>query len=366
MTTHLRRQTLARAGLAVLGALAFSLPVFSQAGDPEEAAFVGPVGPVSSWSTWRHADPTPRPLESYPVPLLDAGTLALVDPPERGRFGFAPGAESLSLSASAAAAPETRGGVERDALDADPGVAYADVPGGIVLGRVARPEIALSAPRLRATGGRLEIVDGAATYPLASEDARFLYACLTFATSGGADHTAIDIRSDGAVVLAPELVDTEVGLALLRCDQLPHELRPDRWNAKSSIVDRDARLRFDAATGELRPTAELELRFSRPTARGAAHWIETEPVTGAMRTELADAARVAAWVAFFRWAHAADPAGVARAAAELADAGLALDATRTPRRVAPRSAGVAPSGYGPRPSVETWMWEHRERVLAER
>jgi hypothetical protein len=257
-------------------------------------------------------------------------------------------------------APVSRAAV--DGLGGPVPIAFEDLPGGVLLGLVARPEFTLVEPRIRMASGRLEVTDGARAYPLPAADEAFLRACLAFASSERVDQAAIDIRSTGAIHLAPEFVDTPTGLDLIRCDGVPHRRRPDRLWAKSLIVDRAARLVLDPETGEARPEAELEVRFytaawSLPGAR----CLERAAAEGALRAELADCERIAAWVAFFRWARSVDPDGVARLENELAGDQLALTGILTPRRVSLEERVTFRPGRKPS-EVADWMQRHRERV----
>jgi len=91
-------------------------------------------------------------------------------------------------------------------------------------------------------------------------------------------------------------------------------------------------------------------------------WVEARPVEGVLRIELAETARIAAWVAFFRWAYQVDPAGTARVADELAWSELELGGTPTPRRVEPRSFSSAYPYFAPPrtpSSVPDWMRAQR-------
>jgi hypothetical protein len=344
-----------RSLIALLSLAAPSLAQFAPRADAWDG-IGGPSTPAYSLGFLRPS------LEPWPEELRLAGAESPAFAPAL-RLEAEPEWLSLGFPGSAGVPPAERRALRRAELDGGPAIAFDDLPGGILLGLVAQPDFALVAPRLRAVGARLELVDGASVHPLPAAEPELLRACLAFAASARADQAAIDIRSSGRVDLAPEFVDTSVGLELIRADGIPHMRRPERRATKSLIVDRAARLVLDAATGEVRPEAELELRFYLHAAAGSppgggARSVEVGPVAGALRAELAECERIAAWVAFFRWALVADPEGVARLRAEQEPADLGLRALQTPRRVGPRDRGLAPPG-GVRSGVADWMRAHR-------
>jgi hypothetical protein len=335
--------------------LCLAAPGFAQF-DARADAWDGAAVPTTPAYSLGFLRPSPEPWPEE-LRLAGAESLAL-------RWEAEPEWLSLGFPGSAGAPPAERRALRRAELDGTPAVAFDDLPGGILLGLVAQPEFALVAPRLRAAGARLELVDGATVHPLPAADPELLRACRAFAASARADQAAIDIGPSGLVGLAPEFVDTAVGLELIRADGVPHARRPERRATKSLIVDRAARLVLDAATGEVRPEAELEVRFYlhdavRSAPGGSARFVEAGPAAGALRADLAECERIAAWVAFFRWALVADPEGVARLRAEQTPADLGLRALQTPRRVGPRDRGLAPPG-GIRSGVADWMRAHRE------
>jgi len=348
------------ASKSLLALLILAAPCLAQGAGPTEAwtGLAPAAGPTTAAYSLGAARPSfdPWGLPGSDLRLAGTGSLALA-PALRAE------AEPEWLSIAAVPIAPLRQPVRREALDGAHAVAFEDLPGGIVLGLVAQPAFPLAEPRLRAATGpgaaidRLELVDGERVYPLPAADPELLRVCLAFAASARADQAAVDLRSSGVVDLAPELVDTAVGLALIESDGLPHLLRPDRRGMKSLIVDRAARLVLDAATGEVRPEAELELRFyPYAAARTPARFAEAGPVQGALRTELAECERIAAWVAFFRWALVADPEGVARLQAAQVPADLGLRAMLTPRRLGPRFAASTPASGG----VADWMRAYRE------
>ena len=264
----------------------------------------------------------------------------------------------LETPAEAGGVPSVR----RDDLDPKtaPGVGFDELPGGVVFGRVARPDVEFERPLVRYIDGQLRIMAGAQAFLLPVESPDLLRSCLAFASAQRADHVLVDIGAQGAVTLAPEFLDTKAGGDLVRCDGVPHASIPAMTNSKSLIVDREVRLRVDPEQGSARPEASLEVRFYREQftfvgAAGAA-CVKTLPATGVLGRDLADSARVAAWIGFFRWTLQVDPAGTLELSAALARTPVAR--VPTPRYVPRRQRTV----YGGPSEVKDWMRLHRARV----
>lgn len=256
--------------------------------------------------------------------------------------------------------------IRRSDLELGGTVAFEDLPGGVVFGRTARVEAELDGARLAWDVDRLTITtrDGR-VHPVVEADPALLRTCLAIARAERIDQTLIDLRVDGTVDFAPELVDTAAGLVLLRCDRVPHAVIPAMRDSKSLVVDRGVWLARDPATGELVPGAELEVRFYRAAARGSLLPEAARPVValtpvGRLASELEEGARIAAWVGFCRWAVAVDPVGTTSLAASLST--LPTSAVETPRWIDPYRQ-LGPAGLYRSPSrVEEWMRLHRQAI----
>ncbi len=326
---------------ALIAAVALSFPMAAQELEPLPALEI-PTGYVLR-SNLSHGA------------RFDQGWLLLAEP-----------APDPRLPASA----EAKAPVRREKLDDGSPVAFDDLPGGILFGLVARPQILLPEARVYASGSRIEVFASGTTYALPAEDPDLLASCLAFAEEGRADQALVDILANGMVLMAPEFRDTRAGLALIHCDRVPHMRMPSLAFTKSVIVDRDVRLTLDLATGELRPQADLEVRFYRevedPIALTglSAKCTTALPASGALAAELSAAAEVAAWIGFFRWALQVDPEGCEEVQRSL-DRAKTAEVVPTPRWIdrfqpADRSGPSAPS------QVKDWMRAHRARAADDR
>jgi hypothetical protein len=283
-------------------------------------------------------------------------------------------------------------GVRRESLDpaGEAELAFEDVPGGIVFGRVARPAEDWAGASLRrdAGGGLVLVTDGGAEVALPAAEPSLVSAALAFANVGASGEWLIDIGAAGEVRLARELVDTAAGLVAVRADLLPHFFLPIAVDNKSVIVDRDVRFRRAPDGASVLFEADLELRYYRPEVRpgedlGADRVgtipldCRTDPATGRPRVSapegrglaliaerLPDAAQLAGWIGFFRWAIENRLDGLDAVRRELAPERVAP--VRTPRRITERDRAAWVNGSGAEPPAEIpeWMREHRERVLA--
>lgn len=199
---------------------------------------------------------------------------------------------------------------------------YHGLPGGIVLGRVARGTSELAGARIEGSaelGLALRLADGrvARCPQLAPE---VLRACLAF-TAQDLDALVDIVPLDGAVPrLAPAFAESPLAPLLVRMDGLPHRVLPETRAWKSVIVDRDARCEVRGPGLVL--TADLEVRFySDANGSGRARRARTVAALDAdfvgprgaldLAEELAPLAEVAGWLAFVRLAEVLDPAGVA-------------------------------------------------------
>jgi hypothetical protein len=265
-------------------------------------------------------------------------------------------------------APPVPGALSRAALDAPATAAEAPafdaLPGGIVFGRAARPSPELAGARLVLQGERLALQTGERLFLLPAAAPAHLSVCLDFARRARPSDVAVDIQWNGTVLLAPELLDTEVGALLIAADRSPHALA-GHPHSKSVIVDRDVRVTADPATGKALLAADLEVRFYRQGSAwlgpDAADCVGMRAVpagdaSDALARDLAAGAELAAWIGFFRHALATDPEGVNAVAQALA-AGPAAAPCPTPRNVPlrERDAFREPS------PVPDWMRAYRAR-----
>ena len=217
---------------------------------------------------------------------------------------------------------------------------FHDLPGGIVFGRRARLLEPLGTARLGIDArGRLVLRTAAGrALELPAATPGLLIPCLDFATSPRGSDVAISIAGTIKLELAPEFAGSEVAGTLEQADRAPHARLPGWRATKSVIVDRDVRL--EPAGDGVALAADLELRFYEPDdsllVRGLSRRVATfvladgpgglrlvgdAPATAAvvaLARDLDGAAELARWVGLFRWAAAADPAGLARIRTELA------------------------------------------------
>jgi len=249
---------------------------------------------------------------SEPAPRHDGGVFAL-DP-----------AAGEAIAARLAPDPAP---ISREFLDgsAEELVRFHGLPGGIVLGRVARPvaELAseLDGARIERTpegGLALRLADGTVLRgPAIPLDT--LRACLEF-LAGGSD-ALVDLQ--GAYdppKLAPAFAGSAVAPLLVRMDGVPHATLPMTRAWKSVIVDREVRVR--RAGDELVLAADLEVRFyDDPDGSGRARRVGTIDVLGVdfvgprpaddWSVALAPLAELAGWLGFLSWAARTDAVGVA-------------------------------------------------------
>lgn len=213
--------------------------------------------------------------------------------------------------------------VSRELLDGsgEERMRYHGLPGGIVLGRVARGTAELAGARIEGSaelGLALGLADGRLVRcPQLAPDA--LRACLAF-TAQELD-ALVDIAPiEGAAPrLAPAFAGSALAPLLVRMDGVPHGVLPETRAWKSVIVDREARCEVRGA--ELVLTADLEVRFySDGNVSGRARRARTVEALAAdfigprgaldLAAELAPLAEIAGWLAFLRLAEELDPAGM--------------------------------------------------------
>lgn len=206
---------------------------------------------------------------------------------------------------------------------------YHGLPGGIVLGRVARCTPELSGARIEGNaelGIALRLADGRSAHCPRLEPAT-LRACLAF-TAQELD-ALVDIVpfGSGAPRLAPAFAGSPLAPLLVRMDGTPHRVLPETRVWKSVIVDREARCEVRGT--ELVLSADLEVRFyfeGDDTGRARrARTVEAlgtdfigPRVEGDMAGELAPLAEIAGWLAFLRLAEELDPSGMAALRSSLA------------------------------------------------
>lgn len=216
---------------------------------------------------------------------------------------------------------------------------FHELPGGMVLGLVARPTGDWSGATVALEGGRLVVHRGGRSFALPPARADVLRACLAFATSPYGSDTLVDL-DEFAPRVAPELVGTSIGRMAIDVDRAPHRHVPGSLEEKTLIVDHEPR--FYAAGDVLVIESDLEVRFYEPdllstlgrrTRSLAFAWdladgdgrllrlVGDAPEgtdVAALATDLAPAAKMAAWIGFLRWAAQQDPAGIERVSATLA------------------------------------------------
>jgi hypothetical protein len=289
------------------------------------------------------------------------------------------------------AAKSVPAGIRRESLDpvGEAELAFEAVPGGIVFGRVATSANDWSGARLAYDAARgLFVTTGSGVdVALPPAEPSLLAAVLAFTSKDASGEWLVDIGADGEVRLAPELTDSAAGLVAVRADLLPQFYLPMAVGSKSVIVDRDVRFALDPSGTSVRFEADLEIRFYRPEFRPGDEDVAERVGTIALdcsaadgrprlsapegrglsliAERLPDAAQLAGWVGFFRWAAANELDGL-----DAVRVALAADESprvRTPRRILERDrpswifgAGAAPPG-----EVAEWMNEHRERKLRE-
>ena len=220
--------------------------------------------------------------------------------------------------------------VSREGLDgaAEEHAAYGRVPGGIVLGLVARADGGLAAELAGARLVRgescpieLRLASGRVLRAPAIEP-RALDALLAFVASGRDALVDLESGASRRARLAPALAGGALEELLVRMDAVPHRRMPETRAWKSLIVDRDAR--FEARGNELVLAADLEVRlYLDEGGSGRARRASTVEVpapgfvgprtTGSelLAAELAPLAELAGWIGFLRRAAELDPAGFA-------------------------------------------------------
>jgi len=199
---------------------------------------------------------------------------------------------------------------------------YDLLPGGIVLGRVARGTDELSGARVEGNaelGIALRLADGrVVNCPQLAPGA--LRACLAF-TAQEQDALVDIVPLDGATPrLAPAFAGSPLARLLVRMDGVPHGVLPETRGWKSVIVDREARCEVRGT--ELVLTADLEVRFYYDG--NGSGWARRARTVEALATdfigprcapdlanELAPLAEIAGWLALLRLAEELDPSGVA-------------------------------------------------------
>jgi hypothetical protein len=340
----LGRAPLARIGLAGLALLAPCAALSAQELiDAREPLATAPLRPPTAW------------IELGPPSHAGAEELGLLASSERLELGAAP--PPAPSTVNRAALEEPRGSAAAPTFD--------ELPGGIVFGLAARPDPALAGARLELQGDRLALRSGERLFLLPPASPALLRASLAFAASSRPGDVVVDLPRGGAVLLAPELEDTEAGAVLLRCDRAPHARAAGFAGTKSVIVDRDVRLSADPATGLARIAADLEVRFYRVERR----WVGPEQAelagqraipAGDARDELArdlaPAAELAGWIGFFRHALATDPEGVYAVAQALSQA--PAEVHPTPRTLPP----AVSDGFRTPSPVADWMRAYRARA----
>ncbi len=307
-----------RCGIIVAAMLALAGVARTQGEELASKAFV----PSYLWiDAWREPSGIPGAARTAAGPALHL--------PGSGSSFFDLGVSDEELVALFAVEPPP---ISRELLDGngEEFLRYHGLPGGIVLGRVARGTGELSGARVEGSaelGIALHLADGRVVYcPGFAPDA--LRACLAF-TAQELD-ALVDILSlDGAVPrLAPAFAGSPLAPLLVRMDGMPHLVLPETRTWKSLIVDREARCEVRGT--ELVLTADLEVRFY--VQGSGSGWARRARTVEALATdfigprsaldladELAPLAEIAAWLAFLRLAEELDPSGVAA----LRGAGLA-------------------------------------------
>jgi len=254
---------------------------------------------------------------------------ALVPAPEPARTpllrwsGPRPGLSASDEEIIALFAPEpppvTRAELEEGGAGA---LRYHGLPGGIVLGCVARAPAELAGAHLSGSveqGLALELVDGRRITcpPIAPATLR---AALAF-TAQPVDALVHLVRFRGvAPRVAPAFAGSALEPLLVRQDALPHRVMPETRVWKSLIVDREVRCTLRGT--ELVLTADLEVRFYADlgdtgaalhahTAEALASDFVGPRTTPDLADELAPLAELAGWLGFLRLAAELDPQGLA-------------------------------------------------------
>lgn len=271
-------------------------------------------------------------LDPAPPPRLLAGwtppsALALSPEPARTPLlrwsGPRPGLSASDEEIIALFAPEpppvTRAELEEGGAGA---LRYHGLPGGIVLGCVARAPAELEGARLAGsveTGLALELADGRRLACPPIEPAT-LRAALAF-TAQPVDALVHLVRFRGvAPRVAPAFAGSALEPLLVRLDALPHRVMPETRVWKSLIVDREVRCTVRGT--ELVLTADLEVRFYADLGdTGAALHAHTAEALASdfvgprtapdLSSELAPLAELAGWLGFLRLAEELDPQGLA-------------------------------------------------------
>jgi hypothetical protein len=248
---------------------------------------------------------------------------------EASRPGGAPGADG---ERERSALPEPPSATVDDLLRG--GAIFESLPGGILFGQTAAGEAGWSGSRLVIGPDERVLMistDGRRRARLPAVGLADLRPCLEFALRTNPSQSVVHIDATRRVSLAPEFVDSAVGLRLIESDTGPFRHVPDTRAQKSLLFDRA--VRFDVgADGDLRFHVVVDVWFVVPDPDGRARPVLTlqyatsernpnrlEPGTMEGRTQLvgpdalealgraiAPAARYAAWIGFFRWAQASD------------------------------------------------------------
>ncbi|HEX6882959.1 MAG TPA: hypothetical protein VF530_06235 [Planctomycetota bacterium] len=269
-------------------------------------------------------EPLPRGLAGWTPPsTLGATTPEPARAPLLRWSGPRPGLSASDEQIIALFAPEpppvTRAELEEGGAGA---LRYHGLPGGIVLGCVARAPAELAGARLSGSveqGLALALADGRRIACPPIEPAT-LRAALAF-TAQPVDALVHLVPFAGvAPRVAPAFAGGALEPLLVRLDALPHRVMPETRVWKSLIVDRAARCTLRGT--ELVLTADLEVRFYAKlgdtgqalhahTAEALASDFVGPRTAPDLSDELAPLAELAGWLAFLRLAAELDPQGIA-------------------------------------------------------
>ena len=239
----------------------------------------------------------------------------------------------------------TRGGVDRAALDGEL-PPFDALPGGIVLGRVAELRGTLAGqPTLRWRGPELVLEVDGLDFALPEDHPGELRACLAFAAREAGSEVLVDVPEGGprAARLAREFTAAPLAALVVDADLAPGkclDVRAARsflGTRKSLLLDRRVRIAFEpggSGPARLLVETELELRVVVPAgpaeagARGGepaaleVARFAIDPLAGrvvqesgpkalrlpdTLARELRPLARLAGWMALFRWVESCRP-----------------------------------------------------------
>lgn len=208
---------------------------------------------------------------------------------------------------------------------------FESLPGGILFGQTAVGDDTWRGARLVVGPDERVLMiapDGRRRVQLPPVRLADLRPCLEFALRTNPSQSAVHIDGDRRVAMAPEFVNSAVGLRLIETDVQPFRHIPRTGAQKSILFDRA--VRFATADGELRFHVVLDVWFVVQARNGSArpvltleyetsernpHGLQMGPMEGrvevvtpdgrqALGRAIAPAARYAAWIGFFRWADA--------------------------------------------------------------